>query len=369
MYKLFFLFFIISYHGVAFSDEIGMVTGGKGGTYYPFGQDIAKYSKPKGVKIKVRNTKGTVDNIDKMISSDRMASLGIVQSDIMNRLLNSSDNAYYKMAKKLKMIFPLYNEEVHILALKKIRKLSDLNNKHVYIGSTGSGTNLTATTIFDLLKITPIINEHLEIKKQEESNDPDIGILSLLASKKIDAIFYVAGQPQSLLSNTLIKLMDMEEDFLANIHFLPINEKKLLKGTAYVAASINHPKYNYLTNGEEIPTIAVKAMLVGYDFSPSSIGKGGSKEKVEYYRTRCHQIYKIAQAIKENLPNLQRHGHDKWKTVRLEENIGMWETHKCSARDYIRSCETNGSCFGDGSSSDCNKIRDPARKIKCVLKK
>lgn len=341
-----------------------MVTGGEGGTYYPFGKNIAKYSKQKGVKIIVRKTKGTFENIDKMISNDKLASLGIVQSDIMSRLLNSNDESHRNMAKKLKMIYPLYNEEVHVLALKKIEKLSDLDNKHVYIGSDGSGTNLTATVIFELLNIKPIINEHPDIIKEQGDDE---GILSLLVSRKIDAIFYVAGQPTKLLSKTLQKLTVMGNGILDNIHFLPINNRKLLKETAYVESSINHSKYDYLTKGEKIPTIAVKAMLVAYDFS--SLGKGAAESTTKYYKTRCNQIYKIAQAIKQNLPNLKRLGHDKWKTVKLEENIGMWETHRCSIREDISLCQINGSCFDSTPSSNCNRIRDPAEKMKCVMKR
>src|SRR5437763_14175472 len=43
-------------------------------------------------------------------------------------------------SKKIKMVFPLYNEEIHLLAKKGINSFDDLANKRVAIGREGSGT-------------------------------------------------------------------------------------------------------------------------------------------------------------------------------------------------------------------------------------
>ncbi len=109
---------------------IGMVTGSKTGTYIRFGRDIAKVAKYKGVDIIVKQSEGSLANIRRMMSKEN-AALGIVQSDVLGFLKTSSEANMRRISSRLRLVFPFYNEEVHLFARKEIQQLSDLNGKRV----------------------------------------------------------------------------------------------------------------------------------------------------------------------------------------------------------------------------------------------
>ena len=72
---------------------------------------------------------------------------------------------------------------------------------------------------------------------------------------------------------------------------------------------------------KEIPTVAVKAVLIGYDFS---------RGKTWYYKMRCQQLGKLSSIIRDNLDMLKANGHKKWAEVDLDQKIGIWKLDTCS---------------------------------------
>src|SRR5271165_5313491 len=67
------------------SAAIGMVTGPKTGTYITFGKDIAKEAAKEGIKVNVFDSKGSVENIQRITSKEKVG-LAIVQSDVLGFL-------------------------------------------------------------------------------------------------------------------------------------------------------------------------------------------------------------------------------------------------------------------------------------------
>ena len=53
------------------------------------------------------------------------------------------------------MVFPLYNEEIHLLGRRGITDFDDLTDRRVAIGREGSGTYLTARLLFKVSEVTP----------------------------------------------------------------------------------------------------------------------------------------------------------------------------------------------------------------------
>src|SRR5207244_11326649 len=75
--------------------------------------------------------------------------LGVVQSDVLAFITRlQSDQTLIKIAKKTRMVFPLYNEEVHVLGRRGIADFEDLTGQRGAIGRDGSGTFLTARPLF-----------------------------------------------------------------------------------------------------------------------------------------------------------------------------------------------------------------------------
>ena len=289
------------------SKQIGMVTGSKSGTYIQFGNDIAGVAKTVGLDILVKDSQGSIDNI-KRINSKENATFGIVQSDVLGFLSRSESPEMRQLAGRLRLIFPFYNEEVHLFASKSIQSFDGLTGKRVVVGQQGSGTWLTAMNLLQLTGVKPA----------ELLNLPPLQGVTAVLKGEADAMFFVAGKPVSLFAK-LGSLTDKPEfaPLLANVHFVPLDDPRMLR--EYQVAEIGQGDYEW-TSGS-VPTIAVKAVLMSFDFA----GK-----QSPYFAQRCQQLAKLGQVIRANIGQLKQTGHPKWKEVDLNEKVGLWQLDSCS---------------------------------------
>jgi TRAP transporter TAXI family solute receptor len=290
----------------AFSEEgLGIVTGPKTGTYYAIGKEIAQTAAKSGIEIDVKPSEGSIDNI-KRINSSEKASLGIVQSDVLGFLSRSKNPDSMRMASNLRMVFPFYNEEVHILAKKSIHEFSDLRGKKIAIGEDGSGNMLTAINLFSMMNVAPA---------EMQKIPPAAGVVAVLKGD-IDAVIFVAGKPVRLFKN--LEDLSLPENkqyapMMAELHFVPLDNPKMLE--EYKPASITHADYSFVK--DDVKTIAVQAVLISYDFS------SGNKK-------RCELLGALAKNIRDNLPELKEKGHPKWKEVNLDADTGIWKKDACA---------------------------------------
>jgi TRAP transporter TAXI family solute receptor len=194
------------------------------------------------------------------------------------------------------MVFPLYNEEVHLLGKKGITDFDDLAGRRVAVGRDGSGTYLTARLLFKLSEVAP--SEMVPIDTGEA--------LAELKAGRIDAMFYVAGYPVKLLKEDVT-----DKD---NLVLIPITNKSILE--FYPQAEI--PAGVYPWQATAVNTAAVKAVLVSFDFR----------------RRDCDNVGKFAQILSKNLDTLQKTGHAKWKAVDLNYPLRGWEQYDC-VRKYL----------------------------------
>lgn len=286
---------------------IGMVTGSRTGTYIQFGNDIAQVAKTAGLNIIVKDSQGSIDNIKRMNSKEN-AALGIVQSDVLGFLSRSDNEELRQVAARLRLIFPFYNEEVHLFANKSIRSINDLQGKKVVIGEPGSGNWLTS---MNLLQMT-------EVKPAELLKLPPLQAVTAVLKGEADAMFYVAGKPVSLFTKVGNLLVQPQfAAMLANVHFVPLNDPRLLN--EYPVATISHSDYDWLAG--DTPTIAVKAVLMSFDFS---------NKNTPYFTQRCRQLAQLGRAVRGHLPELRKTGHGKWQEVNLDEGVGKWPLDRCS---------------------------------------
>ncbi|MCU0531188.1 MAG: hypothetical protein MUE76_03735, partial [Syntrophales bacterium] len=113
----------------ASAQDMGMVTGSKKGTYYQFGLNMAELVKKQGVRLRVDDSQGSVQNVFSVYKAPD-TQMGIVQSDVLAFVAKiQTDPVLQRIATKTKMIFPFYNEEVHLLANADVKDFDDLSGK------------------------------------------------------------------------------------------------------------------------------------------------------------------------------------------------------------------------------------------------
>ena len=195
------------------------------------------------------------------------------------------------------MVFPLYNEEVHLLGRGDIQDFDDLADKRVAIGREGSGTYLTTRLLFKISEVVP---------KETVLIDTDEALAELKAGR-IDAMFYVAGYP--------IKLFTEGVTGGEGLALIPITNKNILE--FYPKAQIPANTYGWQTN--PIDTVAVKAVLMSFD----------------YKRADCDNVGKVAELISSNMNWLTKNGHPKWKAVDLNYPLKGWDQYDCVKR-YLK---------------------------------
>ena len=295
--------FCVSAVGVASATDLGLITAGESGTYYQFGQDLRRLAKRDGIELRVYPSRGSVDNII-AVSEGGDVKLGIVQEDILNFsiialnfIAPSSYPAIARIASNVRMVFPLFNEDVHVIGRADIRDFDELGGKRIAIGHEGSGTNITALLLFKLAGIVPA-----------EALPVDLGEgLAQLKAGRIDAVVYVAGYPVGVLNDQLTSA-----DGLA---LIPITNKSVFE--VYGETQIPPNIYNWQTT--PVRTATVKAVLVAF----ASRGP------------ECETIGRLARQIVTGMDWLTRQGHPRWKLVELDAPLKGWQQYDCVRKHLV----------------------------------
>jgi uncharacterized protein len=302
--------------------ELGLVTGGEKGTYYQFGLNLQRLLKQSGVELSVYPSKGSIENVYAVYQRPA-TQMGIVQSDVLAFVARvQSDPVLKRIAKKTKLVFPLYNEEVHLLARRGINDFDDLADRRVAIGREGSGTYLTARLLFKLSEVNP---------REMVLIDTDQALAELKAGR-VDAMFYVAGAPVKLFTENV-----SEGDGLALVTIL---NKSITE--FYPRAEI--PANTYPGQPNPVATVAVKAVLISFDFR----------------RKDCDLVGQFAQTVSSNLSWLVKNGHPKWKAVDLDAPLKGWEQYDCVSKRLGKGGRT---AAGVKPTTDGNPVMDAIKDV------
>ena len=273
-------------------------TGGTGATYYPVGGVIANaISNPPGSRpcedggscgvpgliASAVSSRGSVDNINAILSGLRDS--GFAQSDVAFWAYTGTGTMEGKPpAEKLRTIAALFDEHIHLVALKDsgINTVADLKGKRVSLDEPGSGTRVDAQLILQAsgLSEADVTAEDLKPGPAAEA----------LRNGKIDAFFIVAGYP----TGAIVELASA-----APIKIVPIDGD---------AAKALTEKYGFFSQSE-IPA----GTYEGVDASPTvAVGAQWftSADKDE------ELIYGITKALwNDNTRKLLDTGHAKGKSI------------------------------------------------------
>ncbi len=291
---------------------LSIMTGAPTGTYIQFGRDLDRLMGQCGRGIEVVESAGSLENF-LGVRQRPNTQFGIVQSDVLEYMQTfaGNDPDMARAITGVRIAFPLYEEEVHILARRDIADLDDLTGKRVAIGVENSGTFLTASLILSLTGVEPA----------EKLLTAPADALPQLKAGQIDAFFYVAGAPASLYTEGDI---DAER-----FHLLPIQDPTLQ--AVYSPATLAGGSYVFQPDPVEL--VAVKAVLMTYEYDPS---------RNSYHRASCQGVSDLASLILTRIDSLRTEGHPKWKSVDLTDIPPGWEVGTCVNRglepDYQANC-------------------------------
>ena len=290
-----------SFVGKAISNELTFFTIGTGGTsytYYPVGGMIANaISKPPGSRecgkggscgvdgliASAVSSRGSVDNVNAIISGLRNS--GFAQSDVAYWAYTGTGTMDGKEpAKDLRTIAALFQEHIHLVALKKsnINSVKDLKGKRVSLDEPGSGTYVDAKLILESngLSTNDVKAEALKGKAATDA----------LRNGKVDAIFVVAGFP----TGAIVELASA-----VDIKLVPIDGA----GAKALTSKYGFFSESPIPSGTYEGVDAVNTVAVGAQWFTSA------KEDTDL-------IYKITKALwNKESRKLMDVGHAKGKTI------------------------------------------------------
>lgn len=273
------LLFIMSISTICFGgSNIGLITtGGEDGTYIQIGKDISKLFKKYNVDLEVKKSEGSLDNLRRIVGLDTLypSNWAIVQNDV----LKYYKYKYYKETKynlnsKVKIILPLYNEDIHIFKKKdKTIKFEVGDVITVGVKSEKSGGYITSKVIQNSYGVEfNFIYCDFETAKQ------------YLQKGVIDIFVDVTAKPNKSYTN------------LKDIDFVTLPENKIMDE--------NYSKT--LFTKEEYPWL--KKNHYGYACTSVLV--------TNLVDAKYNKVVKFfVEAILQNSKELQSAGHSRWSEV------------------------------------------------------
>lgn len=292
--KLALVSLLLAVGSVAAQVPYKMVTASEKGTYIVICRDLATYVSPSaGIDLDCLPSAGSVDNV-RRLRYEPGVKLALVQSDVYQSYLDlaaSGNSGAEVLIRPLRIVLPLYNEEIHFV----VRSDSPLNFVHeikdarISAGPIGSGTALTTATLYKTMFGSPL--EGATFVSNED------GLVKLISDKSVDVVAIVAGQPAKLFT-------DMKPEVKQYVKLLKVDPDRAETRRAlrtYFLTSVKASNYPNLLIAD-VPSLSVKAYLTTYDY----ITKDTRGALASFARSLC-----------KNFSVLRASGHPKWQEVEL----------------------------------------------------
>lgn len=275
-YYLSLVLMFFSAFGVSAKEQINIITAQETGTYYQIAKDIQKIAPPY-IQVNVAPSVGSLTNA-LLIATNPDYQLGMLQLNIFDSLQEKG-----RFVDAIKLALPLYNEELHLVANDRVKKLSDLEGKKVAVDIQGTGTFSVAEALLEKAGLAD---------KVEQIFLGGSSAVEALKNHEIDAMFYVAGYPVPLFES----LFKESKDF----HLVPVELSSL--GEAFHSTTI--PAGTYLSQPEEVKTLSIPVFLVMHHYEQDD--------------ENCGHVGDVVKAIYSKLDWLKENGHSKWRDVTLD---------------------------------------------------
>ena len=289
-----------------------IVTGGKTGTYFAIGNNLKDLVYPD---LEVKDSKGSWANVEDM-SQTKGVSLAIVQSDVYAAFVQLRDatdvpqatrSEYARLLANLRVVMPLYKEEIHFLVRKDdpMEFIHQIKDKAIWMDAEKSGTYLTALNIYSKLfqerpkSVEPFVNP-TATGEDEGTRRRRSAIMALSdpafykTYPKVDVLVLVGGQPLKLLEQNMpgnLKLLRFDSAQSAAAKILQDYQKADIKKASYPLLNIA---------GNESASLAVNSYLITANFA--------DPKRNDFVKDFSGQLC-------SKFAVLQEKGHSKWKDL------------------------------------------------------
>jgi uncharacterized protein len=314
---------------------VTMIVSGISCTCARFAEDIRNVVNdlsPDGIRVLPVLGVGGLQNLKDVLFLKNV-DMAVVDEDNM-RLLKKTDPVLYgNIEQHVQYITKLYNSEFQVLARSDIKSYDDLKGKRVNFNLKDSQTEVTADTVFNSLK--------LAVQRTNYDNDE---ALKRLIAGDISAMIILTGAPQVTLSSA------KKED---GLHFLPLDQASLPNHdlgelfSYYLPAELTHQHYpKLIAEGETIPTVANRALLVAYTWAPNS--------------PRYQRLAKFVDAFFSKIDRFNSASrHPKWREVNLAAEMPGWTRFKPAA-DWLAAHRANTVATADPVAGPGGAAQSPA---------
>ncbi|MCP5367005.1 MAG: TAXI family TRAP transporter solute-binding subunit [Hyphomicrobiales bacterium] len=181
--------FVLAYQFVqpAPPGRITIATGGPAGAYYGFGQQYRAFLAAEGVELEVRQTKGSVENLDLLDDPAAGVAAALVQG-------GTGDPSAHPGLRALASLYfePLW---VFVRAEGPFETLADLRDMRLAVGAVGSGTRVVADQLLAANGLAPPAVRLAEIT--------GMAAVDALVAGKVDAAFFVASAKSEAVARLL----------------------------------------------------------------------------------------------------------------------------------------------------------------------
>ena len=172
--------------GVHRPDALVIGTASPGGTYYAYGEGLARIlTRDLGIRVSTRPTEGPNENITLLERGE--IQIGFVTTGSGLQAWNGSgDWTQGRKLQSMRVMFPMYDTPIHFLALEElgIRSTDDLAGKRIGVGPQGGTSGTYIPKFFDTLGI-----------KATFSNGDWSTLAEQMAQHQIDALAVASGVP------------------------------------------------------------------------------------------------------------------------------------------------------------------------------
>jgi TRAP-type uncharacterized transport system substrate-binding protein len=286
---------------------VTIVVSGLSCTCARFAEDIRNVVndlRPDGLRVLPVLGVGGLQNLNDVLFLKGI-DMGVVDEDNLRLLKKRDPVLYANVEQRVQYITKLYNSEFHVLARNDIKSYDDLRGQKVNFNLKDSQTEVTSDIIFNALK--------LDVQRSYYDNDEAI---KRLKSGEIAAMIILSGAPQAALAKL------RKED---QVHFLGLDGTNLpgydLRPifADYLPARISHAQYpNLIAEGDSVPTIANRALLVAYGWPDNSLRQ---KRLAKFVREFFGKIDQFNDGAR----------HPKWNEINLAAEIPGWTRFKPAA--------------------------------------